>query len=145
MYDVKNSSCAVNPAGGGLVVRGAGIEGRRLTIQDDLPPSREGQEVNPNNFCRRYDFAPATAELAANTTYKPVVEYRNPANDSQIDRAVWSFSVKPANECANAPYISWVSPAQGPWGRCLTIEGNYFGAAIGLYLTLLLRRIRGGV
>lgn len=129
MYDIKRSSCAVNPANGGLVLAGVNVPGRNLAVSDDVPPSREGETVpiNPNNFCKRYDFADKTRELAPNTTIRPEVSYRNPANDAQIEKASWSFTVKPAGQCANAPYISRISPGEGPWGRCVTIAGNYFG------------------
>lgn len=126
MYDVKNSSCVVNPTAGGLVLSGSGLAGRNLSVHDNLPTTGL---VNPNNFCKRYDFAPPPAELAPNTTYNPSVAYRNPANDSQTASSTWRFMVKPANECADAPYINRIDPGQGPFGRCLTIQGNYFGIA----------------
>lgn len=140
MYDIKTSSClvpkdAANAANGGLVRSGQGIDGRTLLVSDDKPPDDPDNEnaapINPNNFCKRYDFAPASQALAVDTEYKPEVSYRNPANDAQTENVNWSFMVKPANQCANAPYISALSPSTGPWGRCLTVQGNYFANKVG--------------
>ena len=129
MYDPKSGSCVVNPKAGGLVLAGSGFTNRTLGVRDNVPPAKEGTIINPDAYCRRYDFLPATAELEPNATYSPNVDWRNPANDAQAEKTNWSFAVKPASECANSPYVSRVSPDTGPWGRCLTVAGNYFGAA----------------
>lgn len=135
MFDVKNNSCAVSTTIGGLVKEGWGVPGRNLVVHDPVPTSG-----NPNDFCKRYDFAPVATELEPNKTYGPGVSYQNPANDTQNNRDIWSFDVKPAGQCVNTPYISRIDPGTGPFGRCITIYGNYFGAtktaADDAYMTL---------
>jgi len=126
MYDVHTASCVVSPVGGGLVTAGTGISDRALHVVDPVPAQLTGEPpMNPNQYCKQYAFEPASNELAVDTDYTLAVDYKNPAGGNE--QHDWTFTVLEPNRCANAPVITALSPSQGPWGRCLSVLGRYFG------------------
>ncbi|MBI3114919.1 MAG: IPT/TIG domain-containing protein, partial [Candidatus Kerfeldbacteria bacterium] len=140
MYDIGSGSCAVdtNPTISGFVSEGRLTSpggGRVFDVvpEDDFP----GGSADPNRFCKRYAFRPDTALLNPNQTYQVGVNTRYQINESgdtlnygdlanPPSAGPWSFQVKPANECANAPRIDALDPRRGPEGQCFTIQGRYF-------------------
>lgn len=124
MYDPQTSSCAVLTIGGGKVTSGAQIPPRAFQVEDDIP---NGQQVNPNDYCRKYSWLATTDTLNPDATYQPSVATRMviDSNGSLLAKS-WSFTTKKAGECANAPYISELSPPSGQAGRCMSIIGGNF-------------------
>ena len=137
MYNPANGSCAVLSQGGGYVTGGSlsPFVSRNLRVVDDYP----GAPADPNDFCKTYEFLPTSVNLNVGTTYSVGVntnlvinqqgEHLNygdvpPANEPS--QGPWHFIVKSAEECANAPVITQISPDHGTDGECITVFGRYF-------------------
>lgn len=137
MYDPAHGNCIVGPAAAantGFVTEGLldPTVARTLEPADPYPGSGD-----PNDFCRRFAFLPASAELTPGLTYRVGVNTRFVINDqgqtlNYGDLAVapsagpWHFDVKPANQCAVEPHIDALDPDTGSPGQCLSIQGFGF-------------------
>ncbi len=134
MYDIETDSCAVAAGSGGYVTSGTGIPlPRTFSVENDLPPLEErGAGFQYNNYCTKYSWRPTTDqyELATNSRFSPAVttRYVMDQNGGTLNTA-WSFSTAEPGQCANAPYITAVSPPAGESGRCLSVLGGYFDDA----------------
>ncbi len=127
MYDIRTNSCEVDSRNGfgGLVKSGDGVPGRLLGVADGLPAD---PAAPPSRYCKRYAFESAQDLLAPNTPYTPRAAYFNQA-EGALKTHQWSFATSPIDQCVNSPYITTLSPKEGPWGRCLTVVGGNFGDA----------------
>lgn len=83
-----------------------------------------------------YEFIP-TNDLEENTEYNIYIE-----TDRVIDSNLtplthsWNFFVTDLESCVCTPYISRLSPDQGPTGECLTISGQCFTGTVAQPATL---------
>jgi len=99
-----------------------------------LPEDNFSGAGNPNDFCREYQFDldpnDTSDDLIPETEYAASVDYISPGGDvGSPEQYAWSFQVKPAGQCAQEPYISYVSGLRrnaGQWQQCLTVQGAYF-------------------
>ncbi|PIP67188.1 MAG: hypothetical protein COW93_01475, partial [Parcubacteria group bacterium CG22_combo_CG10-13_8_21_14_all_41_9] len=69
----------------------------------------------------------STDDLIPETLYSASASYIEPRDaieDANTEN--WSFTVKPANQCASEPYIYQLSPNGGMWNRCMTVIGRNF-------------------
>lgn len=103
----------------------------------DKPPSPSS---DPNGYCKRLSFDPASAGLDVGHTLSGAVKANRPvdidgtllnygdaiASDFTGGIAPWHFTIKPADQCAQPPYISQVSPGEDKNGACVSVIGNYF-------------------
>ncbi len=135
MYDIANTSCAVSPDGGGLVLSGSGFTNRTLHVADPVPSADTGP-VNPNQYCKQYDFGTSEDALTIGATYQPRVAYRNPVNDTQEQLERWEFTVASKEQCVNQPYLISLEPSSGGWGKCLTAKGGYLRASDDVFIGL---------
>jgi hypothetical protein len=55
---------------------------------------------------------------------------RDLAGNAMVNNYTWSFTTGGLVNNGD-PYIDWVSPTSGPYGRCVTIHGYNLGCAIG--------------
>ncbi|MDP3995511.1 MAG: Ig-like domain-containing protein [bacterium] len=137
MYNVRTQSCGVDANGNaGLALGGAlGPAGVGLRL---LPEDNFFGLGNPNDFCKQYYFNldpnDAADDLIPDTEYSASVSFIEPGGDvSSPESHNWAFTVAPAGQCADEPYINYISTGlgrnQGQWEQCLTVAGRYFGGA----------------
>jgi len=115
----------------------AGVTVRNFNFADQPP----GGSTDPNRYCKRLSFDPTTAGLPVGHQYSIGLKADRVVNQNgdtlQYGDAVpgfspangtppWHFTVKPADQCYQAPYIASVSPGEDKNGACVSITGNYF-------------------
>lgn len=115
----------------------AGVTVRNFDFADQPPLGSQ----DPNNYCKRLSFDPTTAGLPVDHQYSIGLRADRVVNQNgdtlQYGDAVpgftprsgtppWHFTVKPADQCYQAPYISSISPGEDKNGACVSIVGNYF-------------------
>lgn len=115
----------------------AGVTIRTFGFSDQPP----GGSTDPNKYCKRLGFDPKTAGLPVDHDYSiglkadmvvnqngDKLEYGDavPGFSPASGTPPWHFTVKPADQCYQAPYISQVDPGNDSNGACISINGNYF-------------------
>lgn len=140
----KGTSCQLNQASSFTTKAmvydttvNAGVVVRNFNFTDQPP----GGSTDPNSYCKRLSFDPTTAGLPVDHQYSIGLKADRVVNQNgdtlQYGDAVpgftpasgtppWHFTVKPADQCYQAPYISSVSPGEDKNGACVSIAGNYF-------------------
>jgi len=85
-----------------------------------------------DNKFRSFMFTPENP-LSTGTTYDLTIDAPNFVIDQDgntlhypVSPNTWRWTVGDAATCACEPYISTLSPTEGPHGQCLTIRGNCF-------------------
>ncbi len=112
--------------------------GRAFDVIDQVP---NVPQPDPNAYCKTFAFTPESAGLTPGQTYSLGVSTNrtidvnstklsygdNPPLPSPATQGNgWSFAVKPADQCFQAPVITDISPGEDANGACVSVLGDYF-------------------
>lgn len=143
MWNIASATCEIRDASSfNTRPRAEDSHGNNVGVRSfAFTDQRQDPHADPNQYCKHLAFDPTTAELTPGEQYKigiisDLVVNQNNTKLEYGDAVAgftpatntppWHFTVKPADQCFQAPYITKVSPGHDANGACISVIGNYF-------------------